>query len=108
MPHAAQRCCEFRMALGYPHEQPHGVAECRRFKQPLKILQKRRIGLRERRASTARTTNLLLARSNAIRSFKPRLIVLRAIPVARATALTPPYPAVPASAAANKRRSRSS
>ncbi len=26
-----------------------GVAECRRFKQPLKILQKRRIGLRERR-----------------------------------------------------------
>ena len=60
MPHAAQRCCEFRMALGYPHEQPHGVAECRRFKQPLKILQKRRIGLRERRASTARTTNLLL------------------------------------------------
>jgi hypothetical protein len=38
---------------------------------------------------------------------EPRLIVLRAIPVARATALTPPYPAVRASAAANKRRSRS-
>ena len=48
------------------------------------------------------------ARSGAAKSFKPRSIVLRAIPVDRATALTPPYPAERASAAANKRRSRSS
>ena len=37
----------------------------------------------------------------AAKSFKPRSIVLRANPVARATALTPPYPAERASAAAN-------
>ena len=108
MPHAAHRCCEFRMALGYPHEQPHGVAECRRFKQPLKILQKRRIGLRERRASTARTSNLLL------RKIKRYQVLQAAIDRAPRYSLGPRHgahaavPAVPASAAANKRRSRSS
>src|SRR3954449_9237567 len=38
----------------------------------------------------------------------PRLIVLRAIPVARAVALTPPCPRARASLAANRRRPRSS
>src|SRR5208283_3182338 len=42
------------------------------------------------------------------RSFRPRPIVLRAIPVARAAALIPPCPAVRASAATNSRRPRSS
>jgi len=42
------------------------------------------------------------------KSFSPRLIVLRATPVDRATTLTPPYPAARASAAANNRRPRSS
>ncbi len=42
------------------------------------------------------------------RSFRPRPIVLRATPVARAAALIPPCPAARASAAANNRRPRSS
>lgn len=41
-------------------------------------------------------------------SAMPRLIVLRAIPVAAATALTPPRPSDKASLATNKRRLRSS
>src|SRR6185369_4779503 len=41
-------------------------------------------------------------------SFKPRPIVLTAMPVARDTAAIPPYPAVRASVAANSRRLRSS
>src|SRR5271157_589297 len=42
------------------------------------------------------------------RSFRPRPIVLRAIPVARADALIPPRPAERDSTAANSRRPRSS
>jgi len=45
--------------------------------------------------------------SGASKSLRPRPIVLRATPVARAEALMPPYPAVRASAAANNRRPRS-
>src|SRR4051812_24374966 len=41
-------------------------------------------------------------------SFKPRPIVLTAMPVARDTAAIPPYPAIRASVAANSRRLRSS
>ena len=48
------------------------------------------------------------AGSRACKSFRPRLIVLRATPVARATMVTPPYPAVRASAAQNNRLPRSS
>jgi len=44
------------------------------------------------------------AAPNASKSFEPRLTLLRAIPVAHATALTPPYPAARVSAATNKRR----
>ncbi len=44
--------------------------------------------------------------SRACRSFKPQSIALRAVPGARATALTPPYPAVCASVAASKRHAR--
>jgi hypothetical protein len=46
--------------------------------------------------------------SSARNSASPRPIVLRAMPVARVTALTPPCPADLASAAANRRRPRSS
>ena len=48
------------------------------------------------------------AGSRACKSFRPRLIVLRATPVARATMVTPPYPAARASAAQNNRLPRSS
>jgi hypothetical protein len=41
-------------------------------------------------------------------SATPRMIVLRAMPVAEATALVPPRPSDKASLAANKRRLRSS
>jgi hypothetical protein len=44
----------------------------------------------------------------AASSFKPRPMVLRAIPVALCAAAIPPCPAVQASAAANRRRDRSS
>jgi hypothetical protein len=46
--------------------------------------------------------------SPACNSLSPRPIVLRAMPVARLTAAIPPRPAACASAAANRRRSRSS
>ena len=46
--------------------------------------------------------------STAANSFRPRPIVLAAIPVARATAAIPPYPAVLASVAAKIRLVRSS
>ncbi|HWJ18216.1 MAG TPA: hypothetical protein VNR65_05750 [Geobacterales bacterium] len=43
-----------------------------------------------------------------LQSATPRMIVLRAMPVAEATALVPPRPSDKASLAANKRRLRSS
>src|ERR1700674_3376295 len=46
------------MALRYPHERSHGIADRRRIEQALQVLQQRRIDLRERSASTARATNL--------------------------------------------------
>jgi hypothetical protein len=46
--------------------------------------------------------------SSCANSFKPRPIVLGAMPVAIATAAMPPYPAANASAAATRRRPRSS
>src|SRR3954470_10866784 len=48
------------------------------------------------------------SRAAVASSFKPRPIVLTAMPVARDTAAIPPYPAVRASVAANSRRLRSS
>jgi hypothetical protein len=56
---------------------------------------------KERPRSTRQTFR---AASNASKSFEPRVTVLCAIPVAHATALTPPYPAARVSAATNKRR----
>ena len=98
---------QFGVALGHPQEWSHGIAERHRFEQFQKVLQQRRISLRQRgRPPPAR--RILGAAFDVSRSFKPRSIVLRAIPVARVTALTPPYPAVRASAAASKRRPRSS
>ena len=73
MPHAPQGCREFRMALGYPHERPRGVAERRRLKQPPQILQKRRIDLRERRASTAGTTNPSLLKIDRCQILQPAI-----------------------------------
>jgi hypothetical protein len=46
--------------------------------------------------------------SSCANSFRPRPIVLGAMPVAVATAAMPPYPAANASAAATRRRPRSS
>src|SRR5437773_4860735 len=46
--------------------------------------------------------------SSCANSFRPRPIVLGAMPVAIATAAMPPYPAANASAAATRRRARSS
>jgi hypothetical protein len=46
-------------------------------------------------------------RDLASSSFRPRPIVLAAMPVACDTAAIPPYPAAVASVAASKRRSRS-
>ena len=48
------------------------------------------------------------SRSAAFSSLIPRSIVLRATPVAAATAVTPPRPSDSASLAANNRRARSS
>ena len=108
MPHVAQRERELRMALGHPQQRPHRVAERRGFEQAPQVFQERRIGLRERGRPPPERRTFDGAGSSASKSFRPRLIVLRATPVARATTLTPPYPAERASAAANNRRSRSS
>ena len=59
-----------------------------------------------RRPPPARRT--LRPSADASNSRRPRWIVLRATPVARETAATPPTPAARASTAANKRRPRSS
>ncbi len=67
MPHAPQRRRQLGMAFRHPYEWPHGIAERRRLEQPQQILQKRRIGLHERRTSTAGTTNL---RPRAIGRFQ--------------------------------------
>jgi hypothetical protein len=64
----------------------------------LQVRQNGRIGLYERSAATARTANLELYRIKRVHVLQAA-IVLRTIPVARATALTPPYPALRASAA---------
>jgi hypothetical protein len=48
------------------------------------------------------------AEDAARRSFAPRMIVLRATPVARDTAAVPPYPAAAFSVATNNRRPLSS
>src|SRR4051795_1479516 len=60
------------------------------------------------RPPPGRRTRSASSRAAVASSFKPRPIVLTAMPVARDTAAIPPYPAVRASVAANSRRRRSS
>src|SRR4029077_4564533 len=60
MPHVAQRRGELCMALRYPHQRSHRIADRRRLKQAPQILQHGRIGLYERSAATARAANLWL------------------------------------------------
>src|SRR5215218_2649412 len=60
------------------------------------------------RPPPGRRTRSASGRAAVASSFKPRPIVLTAMPVARDTAAIPPYPAVRASVAANSRRLRSS
>ena len=60
------------------------------------------------RPPPARRTRPPSAAVPARRSARPRPMVLRAIPLARETAVTPPRPAARASLAANKRRPLSS
>lgn len=70
-------------------------------------LQQRRIFARQRRPSAANASNFWVTTA-APKSRSPRAMVLRAIPVAHATAVTPPNTAGCASVGANKRRPRSS
>jgi hypothetical protein len=60
------------------------------------------------RPPPGRRTRSASSRAAVASSFKPRPIVLTAMPVARDTAAIPPYPAARASVAANSRRPRSS
>jgi hypothetical protein len=96
---------ELRMALGDPYQRPRRVAERRRLQKAAQAFQQRGIGRGSVGRPPPERRTFEPMRSGAGKSFKPRSIVLRAIPVARATALTPPYLAERASAAANNRRS---
>src|SRR5215210_4846688 len=66
------------------------------------------VATRGLRPPPGRRTRSASSRAAVASSFKPRPIVLTAMPVARDTAAIPPYPAVRASVAANSRRLRSS
>jgi len=102
-------------ALAGPPQRRLGIAAARWFDQRIEIAKQGRVPrFREGRLLTIaglRPAPGRRTRSNGsswANSFRPRPIVLGAVPVAFATAVMPPYPAANASAAATKRRPRSS
>jgi len=102
-------------ALAGPPQRRLGIAAARWFDQRIEIAKQGRVPrFREGRLLTIaglRPAPGRRTRSNGsswANSFRPRPIVLGAMPVAFATAVMPPYPAANASAAATKRRPRSS
>ena len=86
-PQAFQRQRELRIARGEPHQRTPRLAECRSPQKATQVFRRRGIGSRKRRPSATGAANLPARAIERANSFKPRSIVLRAIPVARATAL---------------------
>ena len=103
--------CQVAQALGRPQQRRRRIAARRRLHQVLEIGEQRWIRDDQRPASAALPADPIERRVGLCLAAQLRQsasIVLRAIPVIRATAVTPPRPAASASAAANRRRPRSS
>src|SRR5271166_1002770 len=110
--HRTQRRCQLRVAFRDPQQRSHGG----RTGSPIVA------GSSSRRRSSSNVGSVTVSAclplpgrrttpdsaSGSSRFFRPRPIMLRAIPVARAAALIPPCPAARASAATNSRRPRTS
>ncbi len=110
-----QRLRQPSHALAGPPQRRLRIPACRWFDQRLEIREQGRVP-RLRGGRLLQIAGLRPAPGRRIRadgsscanSLKPRPIVLGAMPVAIATAAMPPYPAANASAAATRRRPRSS
>ena len=107
MPHPGQRRCQLVHTLRHPDQRPHRIAERHRLDQLFEGGDKPSVSATERRPPPLRRT-CPLGSGSPSRSSSPRLMVERASPVILETAASPPHPAARASAAANKRRPRSS
>src|SRR5438445_341658 len=88
-----------------PPQRRFRIPAGRWFDQRLEIRAQGRVLANRRLAPRPRTRS---DGSSCANSFRPRPIVLGAMPVAIATAAMPPYPTANASAAATRRRPRSS
>ena len=100
---------QLRQAFAGPAQRRHRIAARVRFDQCQQIGNQRGILRHSLLATAAGATDPSRSSgSAAANSFKPRPIVLAAIPVARTTAAIPPYPDVLASVAAKIRLARSS
>src|ERR1700748_972251 len=107
MPHLAQRRCQLRVALRHPPQRPHRIAHRRGLQQLVQVFQQRRIFRCQSWSAAPWPPNLAHKRAGVVQVLEPAANVLRASPVARDDAVIPPYPAVRASAAPNRRRARS-
>ena len=99
---------QLRQAFAGPAQRRHRIAALTRIDQRQQVGQEVASfftsGWRPPPRRRTRPTSSVSALAN---SFRPRPIVLAAMPVAADTAAMPPYPAARASLAAHKRRSRS-
>src|SRR3954449_13439011 len=105
-----QRASEVALALADPQQGGLGIATDGRLHQLAQSLQQARLRLQRRPASTARAADAAAEVVPPEAQFGQAAapMVLRATPVAVATAVTPPRPAARASLAVNRRRPRSS
>src|SRR3984957_7051164 len=90
------------MTLGHPKQRPHRIAQRRRLQQGPQVFQQRGIGLRQRRSSAAGAPNLRGGGIARLQGLQPSIDRTAGYPVARAPTVTPPYPAVRASANAEQ------
>src|SRR5436190_1608348 len=102
-----QRLCQPSHALAGPPQRRFRIPAGRWFDQRLEIREQGRVLANRRLAPRPRPPNRADG-SSCANSFRPRPIVLGTMPVAIATAAMPPYPTANASAAATRRRPRSS
>ena len=104
--HLAQRCRQLVMTLETHRSGRSWIAHCRWFMQlPQVFVEQRRVFVCCWGAAPQPFRRILpVNEAGALRSLRPRPIVLRATFVARDAAATPPRPAAPASAATCNRR----
>jgi hypothetical protein len=66
MSHLGQRHRELRHAFRHPHQGPHGIAQCRRFDQPLERRDEPRVGFRHRPTPASGAANPSLRKRLAV------------------------------------------